>query len=50
MFISIKDGTTSSAITRLTVDGATLLDVVPADYAHLLGLAPDHLHGRCHVG
>ncbi|MFI9721483.1 helix-turn-helix domain-containing protein [Streptomyces sp. NPDC052396] len=41
---STKDGTTSSAITRLTVDGATLLEVAPADYAHLLGLAPEHLH------
>ncbi|MFI9718341.1 hypothetical protein ACIHFE_01615 [Streptomyces sp. NPDC052396] len=39
-----KDGTKPSAITRLIVDGATQLGVVPAKYAHLLGLAPEHLH------
>ncbi|MGW7006409.1 AraC family transcriptional regulator ligand-binding domain-containing protein [Streptomyces sp. NPDC054933] len=44
MSASTKDGTTSSAITRLTVDGATQLGIASAKYAHLLGLAPEHLH------
>ncbi|MQS16190.1 AraC family transcriptional regulator [Streptomyces kaniharaensis] len=40
-----KDGTTSSAITRLTVDGATQLGIASAKYAHLTGLAAEHLNG-----
>lgn len=41
-------GTTSSALTRLSVKAARLLDVPPQDYAHLPGLAPEHLDDdRC---
>ncbi len=37
-------GTTSSALTRLNVNAARLLGIPPAGYAHLLGLAPEHLN------
>ncbi|MFE3554871.1 AraC family transcriptional regulator ligand-binding domain-containing protein [Streptomyces sp. NPDC059193] len=37
-------GTTSSALTRLSVSSARLFDVPPKGYAHLLGLAPEHLN------
>ncbi|MGW7438452.1 AraC family transcriptional regulator ligand-binding domain-containing protein [Streptomyces sp. NPDC054849] len=37
-------GTTSSALTRLNVNAARLLGLPPAGYAHLLGLAPEHLN------
>ncbi|MEV7523591.1 AraC family transcriptional regulator ligand-binding domain-containing protein [Streptomyces sp. NPDC091371] len=37
-------GTTSSALTRLSVNAARLLGVPPHGYAHLLGLAPEHLN------
>ncbi|MEU6864279.1 helix-turn-helix domain-containing protein [Streptomyces sp. NPDC046876] len=37
-------GTTSSALTRLNVNAARRLGIPPAGYAHLLGLAPEHLH------
>ncbi|MFD9306260.1 helix-turn-helix domain-containing protein [Streptomyces sp. NPDC060048] len=37
-------GTTSSALTRLSVNVARLLDIPPHGYAHLLGLAPEHLN------
>ncbi|MEV6957279.1 helix-turn-helix domain-containing protein [Streptomyces sp. NPDC051183] len=36
-------GTTSSALTRLNVNAARLLGIPPRGYAHLLGLAPEHL-------
>ncbi|MFC9582242.1 helix-turn-helix domain-containing protein [Streptomyces yangpuensis] len=37
-------GTTSSALTRLNVDAARLLGIPPTGYAHLLGMAPEHLN------
>ncbi|MCX4696959.1 AraC family transcriptional regulator [Streptomyces sp. NBC_01408] len=37
-------GTTSSALTRLSVNAARLLGTPPHGYAHLLGLAPEHLN------
>ncbi|MGR4880232.1 helix-turn-helix domain-containing protein [Streptomyces sp. LARHCF249] len=37
-------GTTSSALTRLSVNAARLLGVPAHGYAHLLGLAPEHLN------
>ncbi|MDX3536224.1 AraC family transcriptional regulator ligand-binding domain-containing protein [Streptomyces sp. MB09-01] len=37
-------GTTSSALTRLNVNAARLLGTPPAGYAHLPGLAPEHLN------
>ncbi|MFD9030800.1 helix-turn-helix domain-containing protein [Streptomyces sp. NPDC059567] len=37
-------GTTSSALTRLSVNAARLVGIPPEGYAHLLGLAPEHLH------
>ncbi|MEU9233675.1 helix-turn-helix domain-containing protein [Streptomyces subrutilus] len=37
-------GTTSSALTRLSVNAARLFDVPPHGYAHLPGLAPEHLN------
>lgn len=37
-------GTTSSALTRLSVNAARLLGIPPHGYAHLLGLAPEHLN------
>ncbi|MBT2450877.1 AraC family transcriptional regulator ligand-binding domain-containing protein [Streptomyces sp. ISL-43] len=37
-------GTTSSALTRLSVNVARLLGIPPHGYAHLLGLAPEHLN------
>ncbi|MGW5847481.1 helix-turn-helix domain-containing protein [Streptomyces sp. NPDC055254] len=41
-------GTTSSALIRLNVNAARLLGVPPTGYAHLLGLAPEHLNDdRC---
>ncbi|MFJ7262853.1 helix-turn-helix domain-containing protein [Streptomyces globosus] len=36
-------GTTSSALTRLSVNAASLLGVPRADYGHLLGAAAEHL-------
>ncbi|MFJ6793901.1 helix-turn-helix domain-containing protein [Streptomyces sp. NPDC091268] len=36
-------GTTSSALTRLNVNAARLLGIPPHGYAHLLGLATEHL-------
>ncbi|MBT2471308.1 AraC family transcriptional regulator ligand-binding domain-containing protein [Streptomyces sp. ISL-66] len=36
-------GTTSSALARLSVNVARLLGIPPHAYAHLLGLAPEHL-------
>ncbi|MFE6834165.1 AraC family transcriptional regulator ligand-binding domain-containing protein [Streptomyces sp. NPDC057705] len=36
-------GTTSSALTRLNVNAARSLGIPPAGYAHLPGLAPEHL-------
>ncbi|MFG2296093.1 AraC family transcriptional regulator ligand-binding domain-containing protein [Streptomyces sp. NPDC048603] len=36
-------GTTSSALTRMNVNAARLLGVPADGYAHLLGLAPEHL-------
>ncbi|MFG3055304.1 helix-turn-helix domain-containing protein [Kitasatospora sp. NPDC048239] len=38
------EGTTSSALTRLNVNAARLLGVPAKGYAHLLGLAPEHLN------
>ncbi|MEU9007663.1 helix-turn-helix domain-containing protein [Streptomyces sp. NPDC048551] len=41
-------GTTSSALARLSVNAARLLGIPAQDYAHLLGLAPEHLgDDRC---
>ncbi len=37
-------GTTSSALTRLNVNAARLLGIPPTGYAHLLGMAPEHLN------
>ncbi|CAL9624144.1 hypothetical protein SUDANB120_05937 [Streptomyces sp. enrichment culture] len=37
-------GTTSSALTRLSVNVASLLGVSRAGYGHLLGVAAEHLH------
>ncbi|MFJ6794984.1 helix-turn-helix domain-containing protein [Streptomyces sp. NPDC091268] len=37
-------GTTSSALTRLNVDTARRLGIPAHEYAHLPGLAPEHLH------
>ncbi|MFJ8436951.1 AraC family transcriptional regulator ligand-binding domain-containing protein [Kitasatospora sp. NPDC094019] len=37
-------GTTSSALTRLNVNAARVLGVPVNGYAHLLGLAPEHLN------
>ncbi|WSF36580.1 AraC family transcriptional regulator [Streptomyces sp. NBC_01351] len=37
-------GTTSSALTRLSVNAARALGVPPQGYADLLGVAPEHLH------
>nr|WSX53689.1 helix-turn-helix domain-containing protein [Streptomyces sp. NBC_00974] len=37
-------GTTSSALARLSVNVARLLDIPRDGYAHLLGLAPEHLN------
>ncbi|MFI8451894.1 AraC family transcriptional regulator [Streptomyces erythrochromogenes] len=37
-------GTTSSALTRLNVNAATLLGIPATGYAHLLGMAPEHLN------
>jgi AraC-like DNA-binding protein len=37
-------GTTSSALARLNVNAARLLGIAPHGYAHLLGLAPEHLN------
>ncbi|MEV6203058.1 helix-turn-helix domain-containing protein [Streptomyces sp. NPDC051771] len=37
-------GTTSSALTRLSVGVLRLVGADPDGYAHLLGLAPEHLH------
>ncbi|MFF5701290.1 AraC family transcriptional regulator ligand-binding domain-containing protein [Streptomyces sp. NPDC012794] len=37
-------GTTSSALTRLNVNAARRLGIPPDQYAHLLGLAPEHLN------
>ncbi|MFE6906396.1 AraC family transcriptional regulator [Streptomyces erythrochromogenes] len=37
-------GTTSSALTRLNVTAARLLGIPPTGYAHLLGMAPEHLN------
>ncbi len=37
-------GTASSALTRLSVNAARLLGLPPDGYAHLLGLAPEHLN------
>ncbi|MET9468573.1 helix-turn-helix domain-containing protein [Streptomyces sp. NPDC006544] len=37
-------GTTSSALARLSVDVAQLLGIPRHGYAHLLGLAPEHLN------
>ncbi|MEU9148145.1 AraC family transcriptional regulator ligand-binding domain-containing protein [Streptomyces sp. NPDC048349] len=37
-------GTTSSALTRLSVNAARLLGVPPHGYANLLGVAPEHLN------
>ncbi|MEU8777042.1 helix-turn-helix domain-containing protein [Streptomyces sp. NPDC048606] len=36
-------GTTSSALTRLNVNAARLFGIPPTEYAHLLGVAPEHL-------
>ncbi|MFB6823327.1 helix-turn-helix domain-containing protein [Streptomyces virginiae] len=44
MITEAHQGTTSSAITRLSVTAARLFDVPAHGYAHLLGLAPEHLH------
>ncbi|MFI9720422.1 helix-turn-helix domain-containing protein [Streptomyces sp. NPDC052396] len=41
---STNNGTTSSSVARLIVDGATELGISRAKYAHLLGIAPEHLH------
>ncbi|MFD3698794.1 helix-turn-helix domain-containing protein [Streptomyces sp. NPDC058646] len=37
-------GTTSSALTRLNLNAARALGIPPHGYAHLLGLAPEHLN------
>ncbi|MGW6705630.1 helix-turn-helix domain-containing protein [Streptomyces sp. NPDC054956] len=37
-------GTTSSALARLSVNVARLLGIPPQGYAHLLGMAPEHLN------
>ncbi|WP_158717776.1 AraC family transcriptional regulator [Streptomyces sp. NRRL F-2664] len=37
-------GTTSSALTRLNAHAAHLLGIPPDGYAHLLGMAPEHLN------
>ncbi|MER5727304.1 helix-turn-helix domain-containing protein [Streptomyces sp. NPDC002138] len=37
-------GTTSSALTRLSVTAARLAGIPPRGYAHLLGVAPEHLN------
>ncbi|MEU9161833.1 helix-turn-helix domain-containing protein [Streptomyces sp. NPDC048424] len=44
MVPNTHQGTTSSALTRLNVNTARLLGIPPAGYAHLLGLAPEHLN------
>ncbi|GAA3044252.1 hypothetical protein GCM10017562_01450 [Streptomyces roseofulvus] len=38
-------GTTSSALTRLSVQVIRMVGADPNGYAHLIGLAPEHLHG-----
>ncbi|WP_395297547.1 helix-turn-helix domain-containing protein [Kitasatospora hibisci] len=38
-------GTTSSALTRVNVEGARRLGIPPESYTHFLGLDPDHLRG-----
>ncbi|MFD9518103.1 helix-turn-helix domain-containing protein [Streptomyces sp. NPDC059979] len=37
-------GTTSSALTRLNVNAVRMLGIPAAGYAHLLGMAPEHLN------
>ncbi|MFJ3723569.1 AraC family transcriptional regulator ligand-binding domain-containing protein [Streptomyces sp. NPDC090045] len=44
MVSNTHPGTTSSALTRLNVNTARLLGTPAAGYAHLLGLAPEHLN------
>lgn len=44
MILKAHQGTTSSALTRLNVNAARLLGVPTTGYAHLLGLAPEHLN------
>ncbi|MEU2655174.1 helix-turn-helix domain-containing protein [Streptomyces sp. NPDC007325] len=39
-------GTTSSALTRLSVEVIRMTGADPNGYAHLPGLAPEHLHGN----
>ncbi|WP_327412248.1 AraC family transcriptional regulator ligand-binding domain-containing protein [Streptomyces sp. NBC_01233] len=44
MVSNAHQGTTSSALTRLNVNAARLLGIPAAGYAHLPGLAPEHLN------
>ncbi|WP_051782143.1 MULTISPECIES: AraC family transcriptional regulator [unclassified Streptomyces] len=44
MITQAHRGTTSSAITRLSVTAARLFDIPAHGYTHLLGVAPEHLH------
>ncbi|MGZ9928488.1 helix-turn-helix domain-containing protein [Streptomyces sp. NC-S4] len=44
MITRAHHGTTSSAITRLSVTAARLFGIPAHGYAHLLGLAPEHLN------
>ncbi|MER6198343.1 hypothetical protein ABT234_13375 [Streptomyces sp. NPDC001586] len=44
MVPNAHQGTASSALTRLNVNAARLLGIPRAGYAHLLGLAPEHLN------
>ncbi|WP_327387665.1 helix-turn-helix domain-containing protein [Streptomyces sp. NBC_01207] len=44
MITQAHHGTTSSAITRLSITAARLFDIPAHGYAHLPGLAPEHLN------
>lgn len=44
MVLQAHQGTTSSALARLNVNVARLVGISPHGYAHLLGLAPEHLN------
>ncbi|WP_051832207.1 AraC family transcriptional regulator [Streptomyces katrae] len=44
MILPAHQGTTSSALTRLSVSAARRLGIPADGYAHLLGMAPEHLN------
>ncbi|WP_330334307.1 AraC family transcriptional regulator [Streptomyces sp. NBC_00536] len=44
MVTHAHQGTTSSALVRLSINAARLLGVPPHGYTHLLGVAPEHLN------